>query len=91
MCFIKEQTLTYNPTFYMTALCNVAHPDILIFFYLFIYLFIDDEEGNGLAVGCTACRRYFVDSLGLFDDKYCHLLEKYKETLLKKEEKKCQV
>lgn len=69
MCFIKEQTLTFNRTFYMTALCNMAQPDILICFYLFIYLFIDDEEGNGLAVGCTACKGYFVDSLGLISRK----------------------
>lgn len=54
MCFIKEQTLTFNRMFSMTTLCNVAQPDILIFFYLLIYLFIDEEEGNGLAVGCTA-------------------------------------
>lgn len=67
MCFIKEQTLTFNRTFSMTTLCNVAHPDILIFFYLFIYLFIDEEEGNGLAVGCTAFKRYFLASLGSFD------------------------
>lgn len=38
----------------MTTLCKVALPDILIFFYLFIYLFIDEEEGNGLAVGYAA-------------------------------------
>lgn len=54
MCFIKEQTLTFNWTFSMTTLRNVSHPDIFIFFYLFIYLFIDEEAGNGLAVGCTA-------------------------------------
>lgn len=52
----------------MTTLCNVAHPDVLIFFYLFIYLFIDEEDGNGLAVGCAAFIRYSVDSLSL----YCH-------------------
>ena len=54
MCFIKEQTLTFNRTFSMTTLCNVAHRDILIFFYIFICLFIDEEEGNGLAEGYTA-------------------------------------
>lgn len=57
MCFIKEQTLTFNRTFSMTTLCKVALPDILIFFYLFIYLFIDEEEGNALAVGYTAFKR----------------------------------
>lgn len=50
----------------MTPLCNVAHPDILIFLYLCIYLFIDEEDGNGLAVGCTAFERHFVDSSSLF-------------------------
>lgn len=37
----------------MTALCCVAHADILIFFYLCICLFIDEEEGNALAEGCA--------------------------------------
>ena len=55
----------------MTALCNVAHPDILIFFYLCIYLFIDEEDGNGLAVGCTAFKRHLVDSLSVHDNRYC--------------------
>lgn len=67
MCFIKEQTLTFNRTFSMTALCNVAHTDILIFFYSLIYLFIDEEDGNCLAVGCTAFKLYFMDSLCLSD------------------------
>lgn len=38
----------------MTALCCVAHADILIFFYLCICLFIDEEEGNALAESCAA-------------------------------------
>lgn len=58
----------------MTTLCNVAHPDVLIFFYLFIYLFIDEEAGNGLAVGCTAFKRHFVDYSGAFHYEYCHFL-----------------
>lgn len=37
----------------MTALCCVAHADILIFFYLCICLFIDEEEGNALAESCA--------------------------------------
>lgn len=59
MCFIKEQTLTFNWTFSITALCNVAIPDILLLFYLFICLFIDEEAGNVLAVGCTAFKKTF--------------------------------
>lgn len=59
MCFIKEQTLTFKRMFSMTTLCNVAQTDILIFCYLFIWLFIDEEEGNALAVGCAAFKRRF--------------------------------
>lgn len=47
----------------------------LIFFYLFIYLFIDEEDGNGLAVGCTAFKRHFADSLSLFEGESCHSLK----------------
>lgn len=54
----------------MTTLCNVAHPDILIFFYLCIYLFIDEGDGNGLAVGCAALKDISVDSSSLFHCKY---------------------
>lgn len=69
MCFIKEKkTLTFNRTFSMTPLGNVAHPDILILFYLCIFLFIDEEDGSGLAVGCAAFERHFVSSSSLFDD-----------------------
>lgn len=50
----------------MTTLCKVALPDILIFFYLFIYLFIDEEEGNGLAVGYAAL--FFLLLLLFFRD-----------------------
>lgn len=52
----------------MSPLCNVAHPDILIFLYLCIFLFIDEEDGSGLAVGCAAFERRFVSSSSLFDD-----------------------
>lgn len=43
----------------MTALCCVAHADILIFFYLCICLFIDEEEGNALAEGCAVPLKLF--------------------------------
>lgn len=46
----------------MTTLCNVARADILIFFYLCMSLFIDEGDGNGLAVGCAAFERHCVDS-----------------------------
>lgn len=55
----------------MTTLCNVHHPDLLIFFYLFICLFIDEEDGNALAVGCTAFNRCVVDTESLFDYQSC--------------------
>lgn len=53
MCFIKEQILTFNPTFYflfyfiyfLTALCDVALLDILVFFiYSSAYLLMRRRE-----------------------------------------------
>lgn len=56
MCFIKEQILTFNQAFSMTIciICIILHHSDILLFHIFIYLFIDEEEGNGLALGCTA-------------------------------------
>lgn len=52
----------------MSALCEVATSrPINTLFYLCICLFIDEEDGNALAVGCAALERRFVDSSSIFD------------------------
>lgn len=57
-------------------MCYVALPDILLLFYLYIYLLIDEEAGHGLSVGCTAFKRHIAEYLALFDYKYCHFVFK---------------
>lgn len=52
----------------MTPLCAVATArHINTFFYLCICLFIDEEDGNALTVGCAALERRFVESSSIFD------------------------